>query len=129
MTKSRHGREDLVGRLRPDEGLRVGVGELDVPQDGSFQFPRAAVHTAAQLLVRQGREPALYEIDPRTARRREVDVEARVPSQPAMDQRGLVRAGIVYNEVDIERCRHGVVNGVQEPTEFPGAVALVELAD
>ena len=62
--------------------------------------------------LRQGREPALDEIDPRTPRRREVHMEARVPRQPAVDQGRLVGTCIVDNEMDVERIRDR-----REPTQ------------
>ena len=38
MTKSGHARKDLVSRLRPDEGRRARVGQLDISPDGGFQL-------------------------------------------------------------------------------------------
>jgi len=89
MAKSRHAGEDLVSRFGPHERLGPGVRDLDIAADGGFQLAGAAVHTPAQLLLRQRCEPALDEIDPRAARRREVHVNAGVPGQPTMDERGL----------------------------------------
>ncbi len=45
MTKSGHALEDLVGALRPHEGARPAVRDLDVPADGRFQLARAAMDT------------------------------------------------------------------------------------
>src|SRR5213083_590748 len=95
MTEPSDAFKDLVGGLRPHERLGVPVGDLDVPADGRLQLPRAAMHTSAQLLLGQRREPALDEIDPRGAGWREVQVEARMARQPAMDRRRLVGARVV----------------------------------
>src|SRR5262245_9233359 len=102
MTKSGHARKDLVSRLRPDEGRRARVGQLDISPDGGFQLARAAMDAPAQLLRRQRGEPALHQIDPRTTRRREVDMEARVPGRPAVNAGRLVGAGVVDDQVDVK---------------------------
>src|SRR4029453_11413959 len=101
MTKARHARQDLVRGLGPNEGRGPVVRELDVPPNGGFQLPRAAMDAAADLLLRQRSEPALDQVDPRAPRRREVDMEARMPRQPAVDQRCLGRAGVARNEVTV----------------------------
>jgi len=51
-------------------------------------------------------------------------MEARVPRQPAVDQRRLVGTRIVDNEMDVERSRDRRVKGLQERAELPGPVAL-----
>jgi hypothetical protein len=43
--------EDLVGRLDPDEGLRVPVGFFDVGIDRCAKLILRAVAAAAQLLI------------------------------------------------------------------------------
>ena len=115
MTKSRHTREDLVGRLGPHERLRARIGDVDIASDGSFQLVGAAVHAAAQ--------------HPRTARRCEVHVHARVSGQPAMNERRFVGTGVVHDEVDVEHGRHRRVDGVEEPAKLARPVARVALAD
>ena len=57
---------------------------------------------AADLLFGESGEPALDEVDPRGAGGRDYDVEARTLQQPPLDARGLVGAGVVENEVDVE---------------------------
>ena len=128
MTKARDARQDLVRGLGPDEGFRPRVGEGNVAPDGVLEFAGAPVDTPAELLLRQGGEPPLHEGDPRAAGRREMHMEARMPRQPAMDERGLVRAGVIHDEVDVQRARHRRINGRQEGAELPGAVPLMELA-
>jgi transposase InsO family protein len=55
---------------------------LDGAAGGGFAFVRTAVYVAAELLFGQRREAALHKIDPGRARRREVQVEARMPREP-----------------------------------------------
>src|SRR5260370_10785766 len=119
MTTARYAREDFVGRLGPHERLWTRVGDVDIASDGGFQFAGAPVYAAAQLLLCQRREPPFDEIDPRTARRREVHVKARAPHQPAMDHRRLVGARIINNEVDVKPLWHRLVEGVEESPKLP----------
>ncbi len=74
-------------------------------------------------------EPAFHEIDPRAPGRREVDVEARMPGEPPMDQRRFVRAGVIDDQVQVERRRDGRLDRVQELAKLSRAVALVNLTD
>ena len=129
MTKARHARQDLVGGLGPYEGRGPVVREVDVAPNGGFQLARAAMDAAADLLLRQRGEPALDQVDPCTPRRREVDMEARMPRQPAVDQRRLVRAGAVDDEMNVELRRDRGIDRVEEGAERARPVPLVELAD
>lgn len=68
--------EDLVGSLCPDEGLGTFIADGDVVEDGRLERACAAMGPAANLLLRQQREPAFHEIQPRCPRRREVQMIA-----------------------------------------------------
>ena len=59
---------------------------VNVLFDGLLQFPSAAEHPAAQLLLCQHREPALHLVQPRAAGGGEVQVIARPPGQPALER-------------------------------------------
>jgi hypothetical protein len=56
-------------------------------------------------------------------------MEPGVPHQPTVNQRGLMRAGVVDDEVDVQVRRDRGVDRHQEASKFSGAVALMELAD
>src|SRR4030095_14906394 len=129
MTKARHARRGVVGGLGPDEGRGPVVRELDVPPNGGLQLARAAMDAAADLLLRQRGEPALDQVDPRAPCRREVDMEARMPRQPAVDQRRLVCAGVVDDEMNVELRGDRRIDRVEEGAELARPVPLVELAD
>jgi hypothetical protein len=62
MTEASHAVEDLVGCLRPQEGLGVPIRDLDVLPDGRLEFAGAAMHVPAQLLVGKRGERAFDEI-------------------------------------------------------------------
>ena len=70
--------EDLIGRLRPDKRLGVGVGHGDLLADGRLKSQRTAMGTADPLLGEQP-EPALDHVQPGTARGGEVQMHARMP--------------------------------------------------
>src|SRR5215475_15965419 len=128
MTKARDARQDLVSRLRPLERLGTLIGEVDVAPDSSLELPGAAMHTAPQLLLGERREPPLHQIHPGPAGRREVDMKARMPDEPAVNHRGLVCAGVIEDKMNVEIRRHRRVDGAQEFAKLAGPMALMELA-
>ena len=99
LTKSGHLGEDLVGGFRPDERPRRVVGDREVLANGGLQRADTAVRAALDLLLAEEREPALDEIEPRGAGRREVHVKPRVPGEPPPHARGFVRAVVVEDQV------------------------------
>jgi hypothetical protein len=66
------------------------VTELQVATDGVLEFAGVAVSAAPKLFFGQRREPALDQVEPGSAGRREVQVEAWMTQQPALDRRSLV---------------------------------------
>lgn len=56
--------EDLISGFIPDEGLRVGVGLVDVGVDRSFKIGRLLEGTPLQASTSQKGKPALDEIEP-----------------------------------------------------------------
>ncbi len=129
MTKTYDASEDFIRRLGPPERLRAFIRDVDVATDGRLQFPRAAVDAPPKLFLGEGGEPALHEVHPGAAGRREVDMEPGMPHQPAVNQRGLMRAGVIDDEVDVQLSRDRGVDRHQELPKFSSAVALMELAE
>jgi hypothetical protein len=84
---------------------------------------------AAQLAFGELGEPALDEVQPRRAGRREVQLKARMGGQPALDRRCLVGGVVVEHEVHVELGWHLVVDRLQEPLELERAVTGVQRAD
>jgi hypothetical protein len=68
-------------------------------------------------------EPALDEVEAGGVGRREVEREAGMTLQPALDGGRLVRRGVVEHEVDVEVHGHVGVEHVQEAAELLGAMA------
>ena len=92
--------EDLVGRLQPHEGTRVLVPGGDPGADVALEAGHARVGAALDLLRRQLGERALDEVEPGRPGRGEVEMEAWVAKQTALDRRGLVGGVVVEDEVD-----------------------------
>src|SRR5205823_8543717 len=88
------GGEDLVGGLDPDVGSGVLVPGGDPISDVAFEGPDAGVGAAADLLGREFGEPPLDQVEPRPGGRREVEMEAGMAQQPALDVGRLV-SGVV----------------------------------
>ena len=76
------GGEDVVGGLRPFEGLGIPVVLFDEGADVGFELPGRGMHAPLELLARQFGEPALHLIDPRGRGRCEMGVMARASRQP-----------------------------------------------
>src|SRR4051794_32655069 len=84
---------------------------------------------AAQLFGRQFGEPALDEVQPRARGRGEVQREARVREQPALDRRRLVRGAVVEHEVNVELGGNFGVDALQELLKLDRAMAAVQRSD
>src|SRR5688572_19462480 len=96
------GGKDVVGGFGPAEGLWLGVAGVDVGVDVGFEGSGRAMDAAADLLVGEQREEALDLVDPGGRGGGEVDVPAGALGEPVADELGLVAAGVVDDEMDVE---------------------------
>jgi hypothetical protein len=94
-------REHLLGCLRPHEGLGALVVAGDEAVDRGDQLADVGVAAAADVLAREDREPALDEVHPGGAGGGEVEVDALVADQPALDLGCRVGGGVVEHEVQL----------------------------
>src|SRR5262249_20803751 len=83
MREAGDARQKFVSRFMPHEGPRRFIGDGQVALDGGHELAGAAVHATADLFVGQFDKPAFDEVQPRGARRGEVDVVARALGEPA----------------------------------------------
>src|SRR5262245_61482805 len=90
LTKSGDLGEDFIGSFSPDEGLGGPVADGQILTNGRFQGAGTAMRAALDLLFGQRGKPALDQVQPRGARRREMHMKARVTREPASDPRRLV---------------------------------------
>jgi hypothetical protein len=75
---------------------------VDILANRRFQLLDASEHAAPNPFVREFGEPSLHQIQPRTVRRCEVDMEPRTLSQPRPDDRRFVSAVVIQDEMDIQ---------------------------
>ena len=87
------------------------------------------MHTASQLFGGELREPPLNEVEPGPTGWGEVQVEPRALREPGPDERSLMRAVVVQDDVHIEGGRHAGVQSVQKLPEFDRAMPAMRLAD
>src|SRR5438309_6846157 len=83
----------------------------------------------SDLRFREGGKPAFHHIDPGSAGRREVHVEARALEEPSADGSGFESAVVVQNQMDLQRGRDTVIDGVEELAKLAAAMPTVTLAD
>src|SRR5665647_763642 len=88
--------EDLVAGLVPHERARVLLPARDPGADRGDQLPGRAVSAAPQPPLRELGEPALDEAQPGAVGRREVEGEARMAQEPAVDGGVLVGGCLLY---------------------------------
>jgi len=69
---------------------------------------------AADLALGEQAEEALHLVDPGGRGRGEVDVPTRALGEPVADSLGLVGAGIVDDEMDVEIVRNPCLDGIEE---------------
>ena len=82
-----------------------------------------------KLFRSEGGEPTLHQVHSGAAVRREVDMTPGMPHQPTVNRRGLVRAGGIDVEVDVQLSRDRGVDRHPELPKFSDAVAPMELAE
>src|SRR5690606_71802 len=87
------------------------------------------MRAATDLFLSERGEPALDLIQPRGRCGREVHMESRMTSKPALHRRRFVRAVIVHDQMDIEIGGHACVDRAQELEEFLAAVTPVQLTN
>src|SRR5919202_7078386 len=105
----------------------MSVSLSDVVADRCLQVLRAGERPALEPTPAQYGEPALDQVQPRRARRREVEVEPRMLQQPLVDQRGLVR--LVEHEMHLQIACDAALDLLQEGAELGAAMARLAAAD
>jgi hypothetical protein len=127
LSESRDARQDLIGAFGPDKGFRIGLMRLDEFLDRPLQVRHAPERAAANLLVRQLGEPSLHEAQPGAIGWREMGVEPGTLGEPVLDERRLVGAVVVHDDVHVQRARYPRVNQIEKLTELSRSMSLMEL--
>ncbi len=117
------------GEFGPDEGFRRLVVFGEIGLDGGLQGGDAGERAAADAFSCDLGEEALDQIEPGRAGRREVQMEARMLSQPCFHGGSFVSAVIVDDQMQREACVDRCVDRAQEFDEFARAMAWLAFAD
>ena len=83
--------QDVGGFGRPNEGLGVDVVLSDIVFDGLNQFGDISKATASDLLLSYVSKEALDHVEPGSAGRSEMNMEAGMSLQPSLDRRMFMR--------------------------------------
>jgi hypothetical protein len=129
LTKSGDAGEDLIGRLDPPKRLGGLIAGRHVETDRVLQLAGAPVGAPPQLSLSEQRKPALHLIDPGAVGGREMDLEAGMAEQPALDERRLVGAVVTHDQVDLQLAGQLAINGVKEAPELDRSMAAMRLPD
>src|SRR4029453_13400893 len=113
----------------PDKGLGSLIADRQVLTNRRLERPRAAMRAAFDLLLRQRGQPPLDQVEPGRAGGCEMYVQSGMPSEPPAHRRGLVRAVVVQNQMDVQSGRRRVVDRLEKAQAFSAAVAAVTLPD
>ncbi len=92
---------NLASRLRPREGLGLVVPGLEVATDCALKLPNAVEAPAADHSIRNQRKPALHQVEPRRAGRREVRMEAGMRGKPLANLRVFVGPVVVADQMNL----------------------------
>jgi len=121
--------KSVVGGLGPDKRLRCFAGDREIVINGAFQRGHAAMRAPFDLFAIELRKPAFDEIHPGGARGGEVHIKPWALRQPALNERRLVRAVVVEDEMHLQARGDRGFDPVQEPTEFGTGMSAKALAD
>ena len=102
---------------------------FQVVVDGSNQIRDVLETAAANTLVGNLSKPTLDQIQPRTRRRDEVEVEPGMSCDPGFDPRTFVGCVIVHDKMHIEMGWRLGIDLVEEKNEFLVSVAWHAVAD
>ena len=91
---------------------------VDISSNRFDELIDALEHPTANALLGDLAKPPLDQVEPRTARRDEVEVEPLVPLQPSPDLRMLMSRVVVHNQVEVQFGRRLGVDLLEELDEL-----------
>ena len=87
------------------------------------------MRAAFDLFALEFDKPSFDEVQPGRARRREVQMEPRALGEPALNQRGLMGAVVVEDQMHVQVARHVIFDEVQKPAKLSAAMPTKTPAD
>ena len=94
------------------------VMSFNVLLDNTNQRRDIVKATPADLFLGQFTEPPLHHVQPGSGCRREVELEAWMPTEPGPDARMLVGAVIIHDEVELQVGRCLAIDFLEESNEL-----------
>src|SRR5215469_8625858 len=95
-------RKNLFNTRRPYEWLGLAVVCFEILVDRLHQFFDAEKAAAPNPLLRELTQPTFDQIQPRRARRNEMEMEAPMASEPTLHLGVLVRAVVVHDQMKVQ---------------------------
>jgi len=102
---------------------------LNVVHDRLDEVLDGLEDAAPNALVGNLTKPAFHQVEPRTARRREMDMESGMPFEPSDDLGVFMRSIIIDNQMEMKSLRGFVVDLLEEFDPLLMAMALHARAD
>lgn len=118
-----HFRQDLLCRLGPHQRFRRGITLGHIRVNGRNQLGDAAEYAATNLFSHQVAKDAFHQIEPRTTRRGEVHVDARVAREPSLNRGVFVCGVVVGDQMQGLALGNVVINQTQEPQPLLASMA------
>src|SRR5205823_1527477 len=106
--------QDIRGLGCPDKRFGFLVVLLDGNHDRGDEFFNAVKHASADAVVGEISKKTFHHVEPGSAGRCEVHVEARMALEPALHSRVLVRRVVVSNEMQLLVSQGLLINPTQE---------------
>ncbi len=123
------GGDDFIGVGGPGEGRGLPIVLFEESIDGGLQIDDRSEYAALESALGERGEEAFDGVEPRAGRRREVEDEPLVPSEP-LEHFGMLVGGVIVED-HMHHLAGGnpSVDGVEKADELLMAVALHVLAD
>ena len=123
------GGDDFIGVGGPGEGRGLPIVLFEESIDGGLQIDDRSEFAALEFALGERGEEAFDGVEPRAGRRREVEDEPLVPSEP-LEHFGMLVGGVIVED-HMHHLAGGnpSVDGVEKADELLMAVALHVLAD
>ena len=107
----------------------MAIVVVEIVHDGLLQFVDALEDAAADAFSGDLGKEALDHVEPRAGRGREVQMEARMPLEPALYRGGLVGGIIIDDQMQVEIGQRPLVDGLEKAEELAMPVAGHAFAD
>src|ERR1700730_11203688 len=121
--------QDDIGRRGPDERRAGPVVVRKIVMNGGFKGWHSLEGATTNTPSRDRGEETFHLIEPARARRREMQMVARVTHKPADHLRGFVGAVVIHDDVDLSVRRQLRVEAIEEFQKLLMSMATMTLPD